>query len=339
LLISGQPGIGKTETIKQSVNWIRDIANGSITSNKAIASVILSRKDYWSKIQLRILHPVTHNPVNYSGFPWAQVIDGKARADFLPFAYLAEMMEADFPLVVFFDDLGQAVATVQAALMQVLLERAINGKAISDTVCFVAATNRRKDNAGVSVILTPLLNRFSTIVEMEFDMNDWCKWAINHGMPLPLVAFIRFSPKSLADYSASKEIKGFATPRSVAELGQWINEGMTDIDVWEGCVGNVFAIEFKAFYDSFAALNGLPEKIFANPMIANVPTQPDIIYTLCNVLAKRATDTNINNVFKYIDRIPREFGMVFISDIESNRSELLNSSGYINWTIKNKDVV
>ncbi len=39
------------------------------------------------------------------------------------------------------DDLGQAPPAVQAAAMQLLLARRVNGHAVSDHVTFLAATN------------------------------------------------------------------------------------------------------------------------------------------------------------------------------------------------------
>ena len=66
----------------------------------------------------------------------------------------------------FLDDLGQAPMSVQAAAMQLILARRINGFKISDKVIFMAATNRREDKAGVTGILEPVKSRFAWIVEL-----------------------------------------------------------------------------------------------------------------------------------------------------------------------------
>ncbi len=66
----------------------------------------------------------------------------------------------------FIDDLGQATPAVQAAAMQLILARTLNGHRVSDHVVFIAATNRRTDRAGVSGILEPVKSRFATLVEL-----------------------------------------------------------------------------------------------------------------------------------------------------------------------------
>ena len=119
ILIVGSPGIGKTDTVDQ----------------------ICKELNY----DLIISHPVVSDPTDYKGFPF--VIDNKA--DFIPFGDLRQLIEAKKETVYFLDDLGQSPASVQAACMQLLLSRQINGHKISEKIRFVAATNRREDKAGV----------------------------------------------------------------------------------------------------------------------------------------------------------------------------------------------
>lgn len=339
ILCCGMPGSAKTDTNKQAVAIIKDIANGEVYNSPMspiITATINKRSDYWRKIKLMILHPVVSDTVDYKGFPF---INSEGEADFVPFSYLKEMINADYPLVVFWDDIGQAPSGVQAALMQILLERAVNGKKISNEVRFIAATNRRKDNAGVSNIITPLLNRFSSIIDMEVDANDWCKWALNNGMPLELVSFIRFQPDLLSTFTASKDIKNFASPRSIAELGQWINEGVIDNEVWVGCVGEAFAVTFAAFYKHFRSLANIPDQVFNNPNSAPIPDKVDVLYALCAVLTKRVNDVNVDNLFKYIGRIKKEFGTVIVSGIIATKPELQQTKAFINWSVNNQNVI
>jgi MoxR-like ATPase len=148
ILIKGAPGIGKTDIVKQAC----------------------TRTD----TRLIVSHPVVSDPVDYKGFPF--VIDNEAH--FLPFGDLNQLITAKHPTVYFMDDLGQAPATVQAAAMQLILERRINGHRVSDLVTFLAATNRKTDRAGVTGILEPVKSRFAAIIELEPDMDDWVWWVI-----------------------------------------------------------------------------------------------------------------------------------------------------------------
>lgn len=310
VLISGQPGLGKSEIIKQVAKDLN--------------------------YDILILHPVVSDPVDFKGFPFVAK-DGTA--DFVPFGNLVKMIKADKPLIIFFDDIAQSTAIVQCAVMQILLERSINGVRISEHVRFVAATNRRKDNAGAGNLITPLLNRFSTIIELEADSDSWCRWALNQNVPIELIQFLRFRPNLISTFKAEKDIKNFASPRSIFELSLWLQNQVIDIEVWTGCVGEEFAIEFMSFYKTFQSLAGLPDQVFNNPQTAKILDKPDQMFALLGVLSKRVNDVNITNLFKYLDRIPKEFQMVVVSNIISSKPELQNTKAYIDWQIKNQDMI
>jgi MoxR-like ATPase len=178
LLITGAPGIGKSDIIGQVADRLG--------------------------FELQVAHPVVSDPTDYKGLP-AKIDD--ETAGFLPFAELKRLIEADSPLIYFLDDIGQAPNSVQAALMQLLLARQIDGKKISDHVRFIAATNRREDKAGVTGILEPVKSRFKSIIELTVDVDDWIRWAQTANMPMELITFIRYRPELLDGFEASRDIK------------------------------------------------------------------------------------------------------------------------------------
>lgn len=165
-LVVGAPGIGKSDIVTHAAT---DAGNDVIIS-----------------------HPVVSDPTDYKGLPHA-THDGTT-AEFLPYGELNHLIHAEKPTVFFLDDLGQAPPSVQAACMQLLLARRINGHMVSNHVTFLAATNRRQDRAAVTGILEPVKSRFATILNLEPDLNDWSKWAINAQMPPELIAFVRYRP-------------------------------------------------------------------------------------------------------------------------------------------------
>ena len=107
LLIKGAPGIGKSDIVAQACN------------------------EAWAK--LIIEHPVVSDPTDFKGLPFPSA-DGQS-AHFLPFGSLLEILKYDDEtkekerevIVYFIDDLGQAPPAVQAAAMQLILARRING--------------------------------------------------------------------------------------------------------------------------------------------------------------------------------------------------------------------
>ncbi|HEY5137777.1 MAG TPA: ATP-binding protein, partial [Methylococcales bacterium] len=264
VLITGKPGIGKTDVVIQATRNL--------------------------KYKLIIKHPVVDDPTDYKGMPW--VIDGKAV--FLPFGDLYDLIYANEPLVVLFDDLGQASPAVQAAVMQLLLARSLNGHKISDFVTFVACTNRRQDNAAVSGILAPVKSRFKAIVELEYNAEAWINWAITHNMPTSLVSFIQFRPNILADAVDSKEIVNVAGPRTAESVGLLMNNGITNFsdaikyEAIKGAAGQAFAIEFTAFLKYIENLPAI-SLIFSDPVNTKLPTDIGSQYALVGAIADKLT--------------------------------------------------
>ena len=85
------PGVGKTASVQAVARHLR--------------------------CELVASHPVTADPTDFRGFPW--MVDG--RATFLPVGDLDHLAAVgDRPAIWLIDDLGQAAAAVQAAVMQLV---------------------------------------------------------------------------------------------------------------------------------------------------------------------------------------------------------------------------
>lgn len=201
-LLVGPPGVGKTDMFKQQAEragalWIQ----GRINPNEAERA----------HTPYVISHPPVQDVTHYSGIPFPS-LDGK-RAEWLPFGELARFIDTEYPIDVLFDDLGQAPDAVQKALMQMFLERSVNGNRISDNVWMCAATNRREDRAGVSGIINPLINR-TMIIQVDVDKNDWLNWADDNAIEPHIQAFMHYQPQYLLQMPVGGDIQNFPTPRA-----------------------------------------------------------------------------------------------------------------------------
>ena len=311
-LITGAPGIGKSDIIESAA---------------ADAGC-----------ELIITHPVVSDPTDFKGLPFA----GKNGADFLPYGDLRKAMNATVPTVFFLDDLGQAPASVQAACMQLLLARQINGHKISDQVTFVAATNRKQDKAAVAGLLEPVKSRFASIVELEVNTEDWVRWALGKGnMPIELIAFIRFRPELLDNFVPSKEITNTPSPRTVANIGKMQNAGMPaglEFELFKGAAGEAFAAEYKAFLDIYKNLPNI-DQIFLNPDSVEIPKEPAVLYAVSGALAGKMNDMNAANALSYIGRLPAEVGYACIKDATVRSKSIMHTKAYIKWASDTGNIV
>lgn len=312
VLVTGKPGIGKSDIISKAAR----LANA----------------------RLLISHPVVSDPTDYKGLPFAS----NGEAMFLPFNDLKKLMNATELTVFFLDDLGQAPAAVQAACMQLILAREINGHKISDKVVFLAATNRKQDKAAVSGILEPVKSRFASIVELEVNTDDWVRWALSDGnMPTELVAFIRYRPELLDTFEPTKEIINGPSPRTISHVGKLQNAGVPTALMYEafkGAAGEAFATEYKSFLDIYKDLPNI-DQIMLAPDKVPVPTEPAVLYAVSGAIAARINDMNASNAFSYIKRLPAEISVACVKDTVTKKPAITSTRGYIEWATANGNFV
>ena len=284
-----------------------------------------------------IMHPVVSDPTDFKGLPC--LVDGKAV--FLPFKELQEMIDADTPTVVFLDDLGQASAAVQAAAMQLILGKRINGHDLSDHVIFVGATNRREDMAAVQGILEPVKSRWHSIVGLECDVNDWLEWAEAEGIHHYVRAFIARRPNLLHDFKPTQDMVNTPSPRTVANAAEIVAADFpADVRrvMIAGAVGEGWATEYLAFEDMVDRMVD-PNVVIQAPDAVDVPTDHDVLYVLCLALAENATDANFNNIMTFANRIKgREFQKLLVSTATTRDENLKNTTGYITWAAANPEL-
>lgn len=314
-LLVGSPGIGKTSIVEQTAEELG--------------------QDFMS------MHPVVSDPTDFKGMPFPK---GDV-AEFLPFGDLNRLIHAEKPTICLIDDIGQAPASVQAACMQLLLARRINGHKIADHVTFIAATNRRQDRAGVTGILEPVKSRFATIAHVDTDIEEWTQWALGQKTPIELVAFLRWRVELLNKFEPSKDMKNSPNPRSWGWVGSFLKKKLPENlwnDAFAGAVGEGAAAEFLAFIKIFRSLP-TKESIINNPTKAPIPDVTkkngvSTMYATCGMLANACTEENIDRVVQYASRgrFPEEFKTLLITDAIRINPELQNTFTFIGEAVNQR---
>lgn len=312
VLVVGPPGGGKTDIITQ----------------------VAAELQY----DLLITHPTVSDPTDFKGMPYA---GADAHATFLPFGDLERLIGAEKPLIFFADDIGQATPAVQAAYMQLPLGGRIGQhKVNTNFVRFVAATNRRGDKAAVTGMLEPLKSRF-VILDLETDLEGWTEWAMTATMPPELIAFMQFRPELLHKFEPSAEIRNGCCPRTIAKAGSMQKQGIPpglELDLFRGCAGEGFAIEYTSFLDTYRNLPDV-DRMLRSPHDATIPSEPSILYALSGAIAHRATPANMDMVVALLSRLPAEISVLTMKMLVKRDVGVCKTSAFSQWAKANKDVM
>jgi hypothetical protein len=308
VLITGKPGVGKTEIVGEAVR-------------EADADFIVS-------------HPAVEDPTVPAGLPWA--FQGSTEATFLPFGNTARVLKATKRTIWMLEDFGQATPATQAAYMQFLLGGALNGHTLPSSVTMMAATNGRADRSGVSGILEAVKSRFDTILELIPDVDSWCaNYAIPRNIPPIFMAFLRYRPELLSDFKPTADMTNSPSPRTWAKCAKWEPLNLpqqVELATMAGVVGEGAAAEFLAFRRMFQSLTSV-DAILLDPKGVKLPTAPNELYATCTALASKATEQNLTRIGVYASRLMDasrgEFAVLLMRDCIRRNQKLTFTDAFI----------
>lgn len=237
-----------------------------------------------------------------------------------------------------FDDRNQASPDLQKILANICQARTLHGAELPDGWQVVSTGNRQSDRAGSNRVLSHLRDR-ETVLELDTHLDDFCAWGMENGVPSEAIAFLQYRPNLLHDFDPQKDIS--PTPRSWVE-GVFNLMGKVPVDseysVFSGAVGEGAAAEFTGFLRIFRNLPD-PDHIMNNPTTADVPNDPATLYAISGSLANRVDKTNIDNLTKYLARVPKEFSVLTMTMGLRSNNEIASSKAFVDWSLAHQDVL
>ncbi len=290
--------------------------------------------------ELVTTHPVISDPTDYKGLPFAE----NGYAEFLLFGQLRSLTEpSSCPRIYFMDDIGQAPFAVQAALMQLVWAREIDGKKIADDVVFLAASNYRKNKAGVGGLIEPFKSRFAAILKLDVNINYWSAWAVKNGIRSEIIAFLTMRPELLSKPEPSLEVDVVSpNPRRWEFASDILNLNIKDdilLNSLEGCVGEGPAGEFFAYLDMYKELPDV-KSIAKDPMNTSVPQNISARTAVALAIVEHINKQNCHAYWQYLSRMDEE---LFVTAskliVERGDTALLNSPVFVQWAQENQDVL
>lgn len=307
VMIWGAPGIGKSQIVQQSAK----------ANNMGLVDMRLS----------------TYDPTDLKGIP--AIIDN--RAVWLNLGDLPQEERDGKTGILFLDEINAAPPATTAAAYRLVLDRKIGNYTLPPGWTIVAAGNRESDKGITFKMPAPLANRF-THFELEPDFNDWCNWALDSGIHHNTISFIRFRPNQLNNFDPTQ--RAFPTPRMWEQVSKYttISDPHVRMQMIQGAVGEGAGIEYASFVKMANELQD-PDMILMNPDDAKVPTDLSAIYAIVGALSVRASKSNFERMMQYGERLKKEFQVLLIRDATKRCKEVVNTTTFRNWAIKNSSIL
>jgi hypothetical protein len=276
--------------------------------------------------ELELFRASLSDRVDLGGALVPDIDGGITRA--LPLAQLHRLQTTKKPTCLFIDDLGQAPMDVQAACMSLF-----DKGALSPSVVIWGATNRPGDKAGVTALCEPLRSRFqlafgipghdttdqadgiSYISTWQEELDGWCDWALDSGLPPELVAYHRFTGgQHLHTWQPNADpARRSCDYRSWHTVGELVQLGLADLTHLGAAIGKADAASYIAFANLTDALPS-PDQVWIDPTGAPVPADPSALYLIATSLAAVAELKHAAPLMTYVQRLPRVAGALCARD-------------------------
>lgn len=252
--------------------------------------------------------------------------------------------------ILFLDELTSAPQMTQAGCYQLVLDRKLGEYVLPDGWVVIAAGNPASERGVHFAMPRPLRNRFVHL-ELEADLDDWCKWAVKAGVRPEIVAFLRFKPDLLHTADTTTDANAWPTPRSW-EMASNVLSGIArrqkaafltgasefEAQLLDGTVGAAAASEFVAFLRLFRQLPSIDE-VLLNPDTAPLPTETSAQIAIATALGRAMTDHSIGRGLKYLDRMPTEMRVMAIRDATARDTAITHTPEFIRFGVEYREVL
>lgn len=236
-------------------------------------------------------------------------------------------------VLLFIDELNRCEHTVQQELMNLILNREINGYKLDKNVKILAAMNPSNFDYQVVEMDKAQENRFVWL-NMKSEHNEWIMWAMENNIEEKVIEFISTFPEYL--YKKNDDDIN-ATPRSYERLSKAykIYKQQKDtisknvfLNVVKGNVGRVIAEEFVSFVNSNSKRLINYEDIFleaemSKEIIQKIKseTHTRLYLTMKNIL-KNVKEKDIDRFIEFLSLYPIDLMVGIMKDIKASYKDL-----------------
>ena len=242
-LLVGETGIGKTSLatrVAEVHDWELVTIDGNLLKEGEIGGL-----------------PTVETVTNTDGHGNTRDVKTTVYAVHHTLEHVAQAVDKGRQVLLFIDEINRAEHAVQQELMNLILNREINGFSLSDQVRIIAAMNPEDSFDYQTIDMDPAQQNRFVWLYMNADYMQWIDWAIGAGIEEKVIEFISSYPEYL---NQRHEDDIDATPRSFERVSGlyriYKNQEGTSysrdvfMNVIRGNVGKLIAEAFVNFIES-----------------------------------------------------------------------------------------
>lgn len=302
LFIWGPPGIGKSQITT------------AFTKSKGMDLVTM---------QLGLMEPV-----DLRGLP--VVNDARDAVNWVPLGELPT--DPNSSGILFLDELPNADPSVQAAAMQLVLDRRLGAYHLPKGWRVVAAGNRMGDAAAARRMPTALADRFTHITLVP-NVDAWAEASLDAGISPIITAFVLFRKDMLHNFDPTRTVN--TTPRGWWDADKALKmdqrmDKMETVAFISGRVGNGAMTELRSFVRVWHDLPDV-KKILAGDITSSDLDEPAQKYAISLALAGDVNEYSFGNMTQYLGTVGSEFSKMAVLSALKRDPKLVNTKAYMKW--------
>ena len=301
--VEGPPGIGKSACIRTAASRIGEVHFGG-KKQCELYDYRLSQRD---AMEVRGMPYVKPHPTGDQ-----RKMTGWTDSDIVPIT--------DQPAIALYDEFPTAVPLTQIACLQLMDPacRRLGDAMLHPDTLVVAAGNGAQDRTVHHKLSTASKTRMVHLkmtTDVQKLMPDCIKYAVEHGYEPLIPAFWKF--KSDALYKFDADSNTFPCLRTWEMMDKMLKTGANhsslELVKYASVIGDGAAIEFHSFAKKYKTLPDI-NNIIKKPLTVKFPSDdPGVCYSLATTLALRADANTIQPFFQFMDRLDKEYQIVFVS--------------------------
>jgi MoxR-like ATPase len=296
-----------------------------------------------SGVKTRLIEKILAQ-LDISNFSLPKEIEGRIHeicADWIPLE--EDETDSDPYTVIFFDELDRCDEMVQNIILNIILQRKIAGKKISDKVSFVGAMN------GSSDIYTTQLSKAAInrvcLLYIKSSPESYDAWAKDNGISPVRRAFQMFKAEEIIQNDEEFEDVSFPTNRSldfVDSIDQSIDSFSFDTDdiinpIVAGLIGVPACHEYMMFKKLYAETEPA-DYIVENPTTARTDYEHSMKYAVAmSVVGYASSDLEkANSAIEWFTRLEPEYTSACVASLMDRNPEVCTCPNYVKYSNKNQ---